>query len=191
MANGQSERPTPGVPVRIPVLADSAISCPAGTAPNQTSGPGHSHDPPADFPRLWGMRNTGQAVNRVAGTAGIDIDASAAWDLHRGDPAVIVTVIDTGADLDHPDLQANLLPRGGEDWDFADAGDPSPDDEEGHGTHVAGTAAATENAIGVVGVAPRCQIMPLRIDLQAGMNQNRADAINYVAQQAAAHPARR
>jgi subtilisin family serine protease len=76
-----------------------------------------------DFPRLWGMRNTGQAVNGVAGTAGIDIDASAAWDLHRGDPAVIVTVIDTGADLDHPDLQANLLPRGGEDWDFADAGD--------------------------------------------------------------------
>jgi subtilisin family serine protease len=144
-----------------------------------------------DFQLLWGMRNTGQAVNGVAGTAGIDIDAPAAWDLHRGDPAVIVTVIDTGADLDHPDLQANLLPRGGEDWDFADAGDPSRDDVAGHGTHVAGTAAATENAIGVVGVAPRCQIMPLRIDLQAGMNQNRADAINYVAQQAAAHPARR
>jgi thermitase len=144
-----------------------------------------------DFQRLWGMRNTGQLVNGVAGTAGIDIDVAAAWDLHRGDPEVIVTIIDTGADLDHPDLQANLLPRGGEDWDFADAGDPSPDDEEGHGSHVAGTAAAAENALGIVGVAPRCRIMPLRIDLQTGMNQNRADAINYVAQQADAHPARR
>jgi hypothetical protein len=43
----QSERPTPGVPVTILVLAGSAISCPAGTATNQASGPGHSHDPPA------------------------------------------------------------------------------------------------------------------------------------------------
>jgi subtilisin family serine protease len=148
---------------------------------------------PADpgFPRLWGMHNTGQAVNGVAGTAGVDIDTPTAWDLQRGDPQIIVTVIDTGADLDHPDLQANLLPRGGEDWDFADTGDPSPDDEEGHGSHVAGTAAAAENGLGVVGVAPRCLIMPLRIDLRTGMNQNRADAINYVAQQADAHPARR
>ncbi|MDP9794435.1 subtilisin family serine protease [Catenuloplanes nepalensis] len=144
-----------------------------------------------DFGLLWGMRNTGQTVNGVAGTAGIDIGATVAWDVLRGDPDVIVTVIDTGADLDHPDLAANLLPRGNEDWDFADAADPSPDDTDVHGTHVAGTAAGAENTSGVVGVAPRCRIMPLRIDLTAGMNQNRADAINYVVAQAGAFPDRR
>jgi subtilisin family serine protease len=127
----------------------------------------------ADFPQLWGMRNTGQTVNGVSGTAGVDIDATAAWDLHRGGPGVIVAVIDTGADLDHPDLRANLAARGSEDRDFADAGDPSPDDEDGHGTHVAGTAAG-DNQVGVVGVAPGCQLMPLRVDLTAGVNQNRA-----------------
>lgn len=145
----------------------------------------------ADFPLLWGMRNTGQTVNGTTGTPGIDIDATRVWDLHRGDPDVIITVVDTGADLDHPDLQANILPRGAEDWDFADTGDPSPDDAGSHGSHVAGTAAAADNAVGVVGVVPQCRIMPLRINLQAGMNQNRADAINYVTQQAGANPARR
>jgi thermitase len=144
-----------------------------------------------DFPQLWGLRNTGQTVNGVAGTADIDIDTPEAWDLERGDPNVIVSVIDTGADLDHPDLQPNILPRGAEDWDFADMIDPSPDDEDGHGTHVAGTAAAADNTIGVIGVAPRCRIMPLRIDLTAGMNQNRADAINYVALQARTTSSRR
>jgi subtilisin family serine protease len=137
-----------------------------------------------NFPQLWGLHNTGQTVNGVAGTADADIDAPEAWDVARGDPNVIVAVIDTGADLDHPDLQANILPRGSEDWDFADAGDPVPDDMDGHGTHVAGTAAAVDNAVGVIGVAPRCRIMPLRVDLTTGMNQNRADAINYVARQA-------
>lgn len=144
-----------------------------------------------DFGELWGLHNTGQSVNGAAGTADIDVDAPEAWDLQRGDPEVIVTVIDTGADLDHPDLEANILPRGAEDWDFSDAGDPSPDDDDSHGTHVAGTAAGVDNTVGVIGVAPACRIMPLRIDLTSGMNQNRADAINYVAQQATANPARR
>ena len=143
-----------------------------------------------DFPRLWAMHNTAQAVNGVIGTADADIDATDAWDITRGDPNVIIAVIDTGADLDHPDLLANFLPRGAEDWDFADAADPVPEDQNGHGTHVSGTIAATDNAMGVLGVAPGCRLMPLRIDLQTGMNQNRADAINYVAAQSVANPAR-
>jgi subtilisin family serine protease len=144
-----------------------------------------------EFPRLWGLHNTGQTVNGVIGTADADIDAAEAWDVERGRPEVIVAVIDTGADLNHPDLQANILPRGAEDWDFADAGDPVPDDADGHGTHVAGTCAGSDNTAGVIGVAPGCRIMPLRVNLTSGMNQNRADAINYVAAQAVAHPTRR
>jgi len=144
-----------------------------------------------DFPMLWGLHNTGQVINGTSGRVDADIDATQAWDISKGDPDVIVAVIDTGVDLNHPDLQANFLPRGTEDWDFADAADPVPDDTNGHGTHVAGTASAADNTVGVIGVAPRCRIMPLRVNLTAGMNQNRADAINYVAAQAAANPNRR
>ena len=133
-----------------------------------------------DFSRLWGLHNTGQTVNLVTGTVDADVDAVEAWDLTRGDPEVIVAVVDTGADLDHPDLQNNFLPRGSEDWDFADLADPVPDDLDGHGTHVAGTVAAVDNVEGVIGLAPRCRIMPLRVDLTSGVNQNRADAINFV-----------
>ncbi len=144
-----------------------------------------------DFTKLWGLHNTGQVVNGVAGTADADIDAAEAWDITRGHPEIIMAVIDTGADLNHPDLASNLLPIGAEDWDFADAADKVPDDTAGHGTHVAGTTAAVDNATGVIGVAPKCRFMPLRVDLTAGMNQNRADAINYVAAQAVANPTRR
>ena len=144
-----------------------------------------------EFGRLWGLRNTGQTVNSTTGTADADIDATEAWDLTRGNANVVVAVIDTGADLNHPDLSANILARGAEDWDFAEAADPVPDDGDGHGTHVAGTVAAVDNAVGVIGVAPSCRVMPLRVNLTAGMNQNRADAINYVAAQAGANPGRR
>ena len=147
------------------------------------------------FPFQWGLRNTGQPILGVTGIAGADIGVTVAWDQVRGNPQVIVAVIDTGADLDHEDLQANILPRAGEDWDFADPLDSVPEDDDevfdGHGTHVSGIVAAVDNAVGVVGVAPGCRIMPLRIDATIGMNQNRGDAINYVAQQATVNPGRR
>jgi subtilisin family serine protease len=69
----------------------------------------------------------------------------------------------TGVDLGHPDLSSKLV--GGHD--FVDSnGDcpPGPQDENGHGTHVAGIAAAiTNNGIGVAGVAPDAQVMPVRV----------------------------
>ena len=135
------------------------------------------------FGRLWGLHNTGQTVSGTAGSIDADIDAPRAWDIETGKRNVIVAVIDTGCDLDHPDLRANILPRGGEDWDFA-ASDNVPWDSGSHGTHVAGTVAARRNSIGVVGVAHNAWVMPLRVNLTSGMNQNRADAINYVTDQA-------
>jgi subtilisin family serine protease len=141
---------------------------------------------PADthFGRLWGLHNTGQNVNGTVGSIDADIDAPQAWIHETGRKHVVVAVIDTGCDLDHPDLKNNILPRGSEDWDFADAADKEPWDSDSHGTHVAGTIAAQRNGQGVVGVAYGCWVMPLRINLTPGMNQNRADAINYVAAQA-------
>jgi len=55
------------------------------------------------FNELWGMRNTGQ----TGGTAGADIRATNAWDIFTGDPNLLVGIIDTGYDYNHPDLAAN------------------------------------------------------------------------------------
>lgn len=143
----------------------------------------------ASFNRLWGLRNFGQTVNGDSGRNDADIDGTLAWRITRGTPNVAVAVIDTGADLDHPDLQPQLVPQGAADWDFADPGDTVPTDSGSHGSHVAGTAVGASNTVGIVGVAPGSRLMPLRINLQAGMNANRADAINYVANRAAAHAA--
>jgi subtilisin family serine protease len=69
-----------------------------------------------------------------------------------------VAVIDTGVDLDHPDLQANI--KGSVDFTGSRKG---ADDENGHGTHVAGTIGALNNSIGVVGVAPGAHLYAVRV----------------------------
>ncbi len=143
------------------------------------------------FNRLWGLHNRGQTILGTTGRVDADIDAPQAWRIEKGNSRVVVAVIDTGADLDHPDLVGRLTPQGAEDWDFADPIDTVPQDSDSHGTHVAGTAVGSSNSTGVVGVAPGARLMPLRINLTAGMNANRADAINYVADLAAATRSRR
>jgi len=142
------------------------------------------------FPNQQNLRNTGQ-ISSCSGCAPFsahDIETETGWDESRGDPNVVIAIIDTGVDWDHPDLAGNILPRGSEDWDFADPGDSDPNDESGHGTSCAGIAAAVaDNSIGIAGIANLCKIMPLRIDLSSGMNQNRADAINYAASRRPLH----
>ncbi|WP_157464653.1 S8 family peptidase, partial [Crocosphaera chwakensis] len=99
--------------------------------------------------------------------------------------------IDTGVALDHPNLVANILPRNEEDWDFDPDDDDIPEDaghNTFHGTHVAGIAGAVDSPEGIIGVAPNCKIMPLRVKLKAGRNANRVDAINYVIEIAKQHP---
>lgn len=68
-------------------------------------------------------------------------------------------IIDTGVDLDHPDLNVDV----GRSRNFASTGKDSPDDGNGHGTHVAGTIAAVDNAIDVVGVAAGATVVAVRV----------------------------
>lgn len=78
------------------------------------------------------------------------IQAAKAWDIQRGDQAVLVAVVDTGIDWHHPDLMANYVPLG---YDWVNH-DNNPMDDNGHGTHVAGIIAATmNNSIGIAGIA--------------------------------------
>jgi subtilisin family serine protease len=84
------------------------------------------------------------------------VRAPEAWKGSRGQ-AVKVGVIDTGIDRNHPDLAARY--RGG--YDFVNS-DDDPQDDHGHGTHVAGTIAAIDNDLGVVGVAPEADLYALK-----------------------------
>jgi len=106
------------------------------------------------FSLLYGMHNTGQ----TGGLKDADIDAPGAWDIHTGDVGTVtIAIIDSGIDI-HPDL-THMVPGRNTDNVFVGTGDDCM-----HGTHVAGTAAATgNNGIGVAGVTWGANIMPVRV----------------------------
>ncbi|MBN2371503.1 MAG: S8 family serine peptidase [Vicinamibacteria bacterium] len=145
---------------------------------------------------LWGLRK---------------ISAPSAWDVTRGD-GIVVAVIDSGVDRDHPDLAANIwinaseIHGNGRDddgngyvddvhgWDFVGArcADPAEDndpaDRQGHGTHVAGTIAATgDNTRGIAGLAWESQVMAIRVldDAGDGRDSLAARGIVYAARNGA------
>jgi subtilisin family serine protease len=163
----------------------------------------HAFAQPDDpsYGALWGLDNTGQAVNGLTGTPDADIDAPEAWSVSTGSQSMTVGVIDTGVDYTHPDLAANIWVNQGEDcpgcrtdgvdndgngyvddwrgWDFKND-DNNPFDDHGHGTHVAGTIGALgDNGAGVVGVSWTVKIMPLKF-LGADGSGDAADAVRAV-----------
>lgn len=111
------------------------------------------------------------------------IRAPYAWAISTGSADVIIAVVDTGVDLDHPDLAAKVVTG----YDFVNA-DNDPNDDEGHGTHVAGIAAArTNNSQGVAGVSWGAKIMPVKVlDSEGSGSYSRvADGITWAADRGA------
>lgn len=137
----------------------------------------------SEYETLWGLQNTGQKINGATGTPGMDVRALKAWAVTRGSPNVIIAVLDTGCQMDHPDIKPSLLARPeDESWNFVRPESGDTTDPHGHGTHVCGTCAAAGNGTGVIGLAPECKLMPLQVELRgsAADYQRRADAINLV-----------
>lgn len=101
------------------------------------------------------------------------------WSFSQGENTT-VAVIDTGCDLNHKDLKNNLL----EGKNFVEPNEP-PIDRNGHGSHVAGTIAANKNGVGVVGVAPKTKIIPVKAlaDNGSGDLNNIVNAIKWSADQ--------
>jgi thermitase len=115
-----------------------------------------------DYPKQWGPAK---------------IQAPKMWDRNTGSTSTIVAIVDSGVDVDHPDLVGNLLPG----FDVGD-NDPNPDDVIGHGTHCSGIAGAVgNNAIGVAGMGWKHKILPIRIESSTTGAFNAAAGIVYAA----------
>jgi subtilisin family serine protease len=159
---------------------------PQSTMPNDTY-----------FYEQWGLFNNGRP--------GADIGATRVWDITQGSQDVVVAVVDTGADLTHPDLAPNAWVNAGEvagngvdddrngfvddinGWNFLSNSNRLvvSADEDFHGTHVSGIIGASgNNGTGVSGVAWRVKLMSLKfIGDKSGSTADAVKAINYVVDQ--------
>lgn len=105
------------------------------------------------------------------------IGAESAWDRTIGSDSVIVAVVDSGISMSHPEFSGRILTG----YDYVNA-DTNPSDDQGHGTHVAGIAAAAiNNAEGIVGIAPGVKLLPVKVlnASNVGTAANIASGITY------------
>ncbi len=162
-------------------------------------------EPPELHELLYGLKNTGVD----GGIVDADVDAPEAWQLLSQPEEVVVGIVDSGIDYRHPDLRANMFRNPFEQINGLDddgngyiddihgiartcnkpgifgscsggainSGDPM--DENGHGTHVAGTVAGEANGFGVVGVARNVKLLGLRFLNYEGVGSY-SDAIRVV-----------
>ncbi|NOY53621.1 MAG: S8 family serine peptidase [Deltaproteobacteria bacterium] len=159
----------------------------AATFPNEKT----SSAAQKKWQQQWGLYNTGQTIGTgsTTGTSGDDIDAPEAWSIVTGTTDTVIAILDTGMDLNHPDLANQLWINTGEiasngkdddgnryiddrqGWDFInDDNDPNDDNlsvgsnTNDHGTHIAGIIGAEgNNGIGVAGINWNVSLMILKV----------------------------
>ena len=146
----------------------------------ETNGLGRGGYEPDDtsYFRQWHLANT----DLNPGFIGADIQAQGAWNVTTGSSSIVVAVLDTGIDSDHPDFAGRIHPAG---MDFVN-GDNNPEADHPHGTWVSGCLGANgDNGFGVAGVDWNCRILPIKVldANNAGTTFNLAQALNYVAVQ--------
>ncbi len=153
------------------------------------------------WPQQWAHKNTGQAVASgaksqfppiVRGIVDADMDVDRAWDVlvenggqAGGSSDILVAMLDSGIDLNHPDLQDNLFSSG---KDFSPDQGSDANDVQGHGTSTAGIVAAVgDNGLGVAGIAFNVKLLPVKIFTTYGMADDAdiAQAIDYAWQNGA------
>ncbi|GIW12168.1 MAG: hypothetical protein KatS3mg061_3225 [Dehalococcoidia bacterium] len=136
------EAPTPTT-TPTPTPARSPTATPTASPPPSTS-PLRPNDPAFQAGQQYGLSR---------------IRAPEGWGYSTGSESIIIAIVDTGVDLSHPDLASKILPG----YDFVNA-DLTPQDDHGHGTHVAGIAAAiTNNGLGIAGVSWGARVLPVKV----------------------------
>jgi subtilisin family serine protease len=151
----------------------------------------------AQFNQLYGLQNTGQTINGVVGFPFADMGAIKAWDITTGSRNVVVAITDTGIDYQHPDLVANVwtapkafnltfgsttynCPAGSRGFNLITLA-CDPNDDNFHGTHVAGMIGASgNNQTGVAGVNWQVSLLSLKFLGPYGSGSV-ADGINAIA----------
>ena len=151
------------------------------------------------FSKLWGMNNAGLPDSKgQVGEPGIDINALKAWEVQTGSKDVVIAIIDTGINYKSKDLKDNIWKnekelngvKGVDDdnngfiddiygWNFV-KNNNDPIDDQGHGSHCAGTIGATgDDGVGIVGVNWHTRMMALKF-LDSKGSGNLANAIKAI-----------
>lgn len=133
-----------------------------------------------DYGLQWGFKNTGQAIRNVTGKVNADVGIESAWDVTRGN-GVKVAILDSGINMSHPDLAAKVIAQ----KVFTTT---TIEDNNGHGTHVAGIiGATTNNAFGVAGTCPDCKFVIGKVvsDNGVGPTSLTIEGITWAADQGA------
>jgi len=154
------------------------------------------------FGEEWGLHNTGQTIGGFTGVPDVDMNVPEAWAITTGSPGLIVAVLDDGVDFSHPDLAGRSWVNADEiagnlvdddlngyvddtnGWDFCNNDNTVHEGTASHGTHVAGSIAASGNGVGIAGVAPTVQIMAVKFisdDPLCSTDQQAINAIAYAA----------
>jgi subtilisin family serine protease len=172
-----------------------------GPNPKPTQPPGSGGKGGPDYAPTPALPDPAQADPRMNELYGLNkIEAEAAWKITKGNSNIILSDIDTGADYNHQDLINNMWRNSKEvagdgidndnngfiddvvGWDFRDK-DARPYDDNKHGSHTAGTIAATGgNGVGISGVAQKASVMVLRFlggSQGSGTSEDAIECIRY------------